>query len=148
VALFFTAFALFFQSWFLVPHAKRMAGLDPKRARTLTVFLGILLGFAVTLTSVGAGAIGVIALLTLYPHMKMSRIVGSDIAHAVPLTLIAGLGHWSIGSIDWHLLASLLVGSLPGIVLGSFFAPRIYDGILRVVLGIVLLFVAGKLVFV
>ncbi len=145
IALFFTAFALFFQSWFLDAHGHRMSALPPKRVRMLTIALGAVVGFLVTFTSVGAGAIGVTALVFLYPKMPMARIVGSDIAHAVPLTLIAGLGHWSIGSVDWHLFASLAVGSLPGIVVGSAIAPRIYDGILRVVLGIVLIFVAGRL---
>ncbi len=74
-----------------------------------------------TLSSVGAGAFGVTALLMLYPRVPMAVIVGSDIAHAVPLTLVAGLGHWWLGSVDWPLLTSLLSGSIPGIVLGGIF---------------------------
>jgi uncharacterized protein len=67
----------------------------------------------------------------LYPKLPTVRIVGSDIAHAVPLTLIAGAGHWFIGSIDWWLLASLLIGSIPGITIGSQLASRVPDRVLR-----------------
>jgi hypothetical protein len=91
----------------------------------MTTALGALLGFLVSISSVGAGALGVTALLMLYPNMPTVRIVGSDIAHAVPLTLLGGLGHWWLGSVNWPLLASLLVGSIPGIVIGSHFASRV-----------------------
>ena len=73
------------------------------------------------------------------------EIVGSDIAHAVPLTLIAGAGHWWIGSVDWQLLASLLVGSIPGIMVGSHFASRVPDRVLRPLLAGTLALVGGKL---
>ena len=63
-----------------------------------------------------AGAVGVTALLLLYPRLPMASIVGSDIAHAVPLTLVAGIGHWALGSVDWALMGVLLIGSLPGII--------------------------------
>ena len=85
----------------------------------LPVALGLVIGALVTLTSVGAGAIGVVVLMLLYPRLPLPRIVGADIAHAVPLTLVAGLGHASIGSVDWRLLGMLLAGSLPGIWLGG-----------------------------
>ena len=78
------------------------------------------------------------------PH-GMAKLVGSDIAHAVPLTLIAGIGHWIVGSIDWHIYASLIVGSLPGIVLGSYVATRIHETALRMIVAAALLFVGGKL---
>ena len=90
-----------------------------------------MLGVLVTISSVGAGAIGVTVLLMLYPKMPTVRIVGSDIAHAVPLTLIAGAGHWWLGSVDLSLLASLLIGSIPGIMIGSHFASRVPDRVLR-----------------
>jgi uncharacterized membrane protein YfcA len=80
---------------------------------------GVVLGVLVSLSSVGAGALGMTALLLLYPSLPVATLVAFDIAHAVPLTLIAGLGHWYLGSIDWPVLAALLVGSLPGIVAGS-----------------------------
>ena len=101
----------------------------------------------VTMTSVGAGAIGVTVLLVLYPRLPTVRIVGSDIAHAVPLTLLAGAGHWYMGSVDWSLLVSLLIGSLPGITIGSQVAARIPDRILRPVLAGTLAVVGAKLAF-
>ncbi len=83
------------------------------------------LGVLVSISSVGAGAVGVTALLLLYPRLPMASIVGSDIAHAVPLTLVAGIGHWALGSVDWALMGVLLIGSLPGIVIGSYCAVRV-----------------------
>ena len=99
----------------------------------------------VSASSIGAGALGVVALIILYPQLPMARIVGSDIAHAVPLTLVAGAGHWIMGSVDWHIISSLLVGSLPGIVLGSYVAIRVPERALRLVLAATLVIVAGKL---
>ena len=113
----------------------------------MTAGLGALLGFLVSISSVGAGALGVTALLMLYPKMPTVRIVGSDIAHAVPLTLLGGLGHWWLGSVNWPLLASLLVGSIPGIVIGSHFASRVPERVLRPLLAGTLALVGGKLVF-
>jgi uncharacterized membrane protein YfcA len=99
----------------------------------------------VSITSVGAGALGVSVLLFLYPRLPLVRIVGSDIAHAVPLTLCAGIGHWMMGSIDIPLLASLLIGSLPGILLGSWTSRRAPEKVLRFMLGGILLIVGGRL---
>src|SRR5215472_8034989 len=104
------------------------------------------LGMMVSISSVGAGALGVTAVMLLYPRLPTARIVGSDIAHAVPLTLAAGIGHWTLGSIDWHLLGSLLAGSLPGIVLGSYVSVRVPETVLRATLATMLLLVAGRLV--
>jgi hypothetical protein len=104
------------------------------------------LGVLVSVSSVGAGSLGVTALFFLYPQLKASRIVGSDLAHAVPLTLVAGLGHWLYGSVDTTLLLSLLTGSLPGIYLGSHFAGRIPETILRFLLAAILLLVGLKLI--
>jgi uncharacterized membrane protein YfcA len=126
-------------------YAARLANLDPRRARLLTIALGLVMGVLVTSTSVGAGAIGVTVLLMLHPKMPMARVVGSDIAHAVPLTLLAGVGHWWLGSIDWGLLSTLLIGSLPGIVLGSYLAGHTSDGIVRVTLALVLIIVGLRL---
>jgi uncharacterized protein len=113
----------------------------------LTNLLGAVLGVLVSISSVGAGAIGVTALLMLYPKLPTVRIVGSDIAHAVPLTLIAGTGHWFLGSIDWSLLVSLLIGSLPGIAIGSQLASRVPDRVLRPVLAGTLALVGTRLAF-
>jgi uncharacterized membrane protein YfcA len=101
----------------------------------------------VTLSSVGAGAIGVTVLLMLYPQMSTLRLVGTDIAHAVPLTLIAGAGHWAIGSVDWPMLTSLLLGSIPGIMIASHFATRVPDHALRSLLAVALALVGAKLAF-
>lgn len=103
-----------------------------------TVATGALLGLAVTISSVGAGAIGVTALLMLYPRLPLVRIVGSDIAHAVPLVLVAGFGHWWIGDVDLQLLLNLVIGSLPGVVVGSLLATGAPDRVLRLVLAAVL----------
>ena len=104
-----------------------------------------MLGVVVTLTSVGAGAIGVTALVVLYPTLPMARLVGSDIAHAVPLTLIAGAGHWYLGDVDFGLVGSLLLGSIPGIILGSFSARLVHDRTIRVALALVLIVVGARL---
>jgi uncharacterized protein len=145
-ALFVTAAALIFRRHLLAVYALRVGELDPARTALLTTVTGGLLGVLVSVSSVGAGAIGVTALILLYPKLPTARIVGSDIAHAVPLTLIAGIGHWILGSIDWALLGSLLVGSLPGIVVGSQVATRVPDVVLRVALALTLIVVGSKLV--
>jgi uncharacterized membrane protein YfcA len=126
-------------------YADRLQALDPLKARLLTVSLGLVMGVLVPVTSVGAGAIGVTVLLLLHPKMPVGRIVGSDIAHAVPLTLLAGAGHWYLGSIDWKLLSTLLIGSVPGIVAGSFVATRAGENVVRVALASVLAVVGARL---
>jgi len=113
----------------------------------LTIASGVTLGVLVSLSSVGAGALGVTVLILLYPRLPLATIVGSDIAHAVPLTLLAGLGHWQMGDVDLHLLGQLLIGSIPGILLGSTLSPRLPERGLRPALAIVLFLVGGKLVF-
>ena len=113
----------------------------------LTVLVGLLLGVLVTLSSVGAGALGVAALLLSVSAVADGQIVGSDIAHAVPLTLVAGLGHAHLGTVDWGLLGRLLIGSLPGIWLGSMLSARVPDGVLAFGTRLAVLFViGGKLV--
>jgi uncharacterized membrane protein YfcA len=146
-ALFATAAALLFRATILGLYTRRFGVVDPARVAGLTVVVGAALGVLVSISSVGAGAIGVTALVLLYPQLPMARIVGSDIAHAVPLTLIAGLGHWMLGSVDWSLFGSLLIGSLPGIVLGSLLSSRMPDQILRILLAGTLFAVGIKLLF-
>lgn len=145
-ALFATALVLILHKQILATYAARVSVLSERRTLVLTVVVGAVLGVLVTITSVGAGALGVTALILLYPRYPLVRIVGSDIAHAVPLTLIAGMGHWLLGSVDWPLLGSLLVGSIPGILVGSFVAGRVPDVVLRLVLAATLLLVATRLV--
>jgi uncharacterized membrane protein YfcA len=118
-----------------------------RHTAALTVGTGALLGFLVTISSVGAGALGVTALLLLYPRLPTPTIVGSDIAHAVPLTLVAGLGHWWLGSVDGVLLLSLLLGSVPGVIVGSYLSVRLPDVVLRLTLAAVLAVVGGRLIF-
>ena len=120
-----------------------------KRAQPgLTVAAGALLGFLVTLTSVGAGALGVVMLVYLYPYrLTPAKLVGTDIAHAIPLTLVAGLGHWSLGNVDFSLLASLLVGSIPGIILGSRLSINVNSVYVRNAIAVMLAFVGGKLLW-
>ena len=113
---------------------------------TLPLLLGAVIGTLVTLTSVGAGAIGVTALLLLYPLLPLPRIVAADIAYAVPLTLVAGFGHATLGSVDWPLLAKLLAGSLPGIWLGSRLITRTPQRLIRGVLSVLLAWAGTKLV--
>ncbi|HEY6133989.1 MAG TPA: sulfite exporter TauE/SafE family protein [Rubrivivax sp.] len=93
--------------------------LPESRKPALTVASGIVLGVLVTLSSIGAGALGATLILLLYPRLAARHLVGTDIAHAVPLTLVAGIGHATLGHVDWALLAALLVGSLPGIWIGA-----------------------------
>jgi uncharacterized protein len=126
-------------------YADRLGGIHGRKAALLTIVLGLIMGVLVTATSVGAGAIGVTVLLLLHPKMPPGRVVGSDIAHAVPLTLLAGAGHWYLGSIDWALLSTLLIGSLPGIVAGSYLATRANDAVVRIALASVLVIVGVKL---
>ena len=147
VALFATALILIFGQPLVAMYRARVSELDPRRTATATVLFGALLGVLVTISSVGAGAIGVVVLIMLYPQMPMARIVGSDIAHAVPLTLVAGLGHWGMGAVDWGIMGSLLAGSLPGIFIGSYFAIRIPERALRVVLATTLFVVASRLAY-
>lgn len=144
-ALFLTAAALVFRKTIVQRYRPRLDSLSPGATACATVLVGVALGVLVSISSVGAGAIGVTALLLLYPQMPMVRIVGSDIAHAVPLTLVAGAGHWATGSVDWALMGSLLAGSLPGIIVGSYSAVRVPETALRLVLAATLLVVATKL---
>jgi uncharacterized membrane protein YfcA len=146
-ALLLTAAILLFRPWLVAKSQPFFAKLPERHIAILTVALGAALGVLVTISSVGAGAIGVTALLMLYPRMSTLRIVGSDIAHAVPLTLIAGAGHWAIGSVNLSMLVSLLLGSVPGIMIASHFATRMPDRALRTVLACTLVLVGAKLAF-
>jgi hypothetical protein len=111
----------------------------------MTVSLGAILGGLVALTSIGAGAIGLAMLIFLYPHASPVRLVGTDIAHAVPLALLAGGGHWLIGSVHWPLLLSLLIGSIPGIMIASHLAHKIPERVLLPVLALLLVVLGGRL---
>ncbi len=144
-ALLLTGIAVFFRPWILSWAGHHIHAMDDRQLSNRTVILGMILGILVSVTSVGAGALGTTALLILYPRLPIARIAASDIAHAVPLTLIAGLGHWLLGSVDFGLMLALLVGSIPGIVVGSLLSGRSSDTVLRPVLAITLLVVAVRM---
>ncbi len=101
------------------------------RKPMLTVLSGLVLGVLVSLSSIGAGAIGATLILLIYPRLEARRLVGTDIAHAVPLTLVAGIGHATLGHVDWSLLAALLVGSIPGIWIGAHLTRKLPDRLVR-----------------
>lgn len=142
VALIVTALAL------LLRHRLREA----KFTRLLpwqkpgTMVVGALVGVMVTLSSVGAGALGAAALFWLYPRLSAARVVGTDIAHAVPLAAVAGFGHWQLGNVDYVLLGTLLLGSLPGIYLGSHFSTKLPEQILRPTMAVLLMVIGIRLV--
>jgi hypothetical protein len=146
VALILTGIALCLDRERVVRLARRAAPLRPLRP-AVTVIAGLVLGALVTLSSIGAGALGATFLAVLYPGMAARRIAGTDIAHAVPLTLIAGLGHLSLGHVDAGLLASLLVGSVPGIVIASALAGRLPERVVRTSLALILVVVGARFAF-
>jgi len=113
--------------------------LSEQQSNRFATLVGVVLGVMVTLTSVGAGAIGVAALMLLYPKLRGSEVVGSDLAHAIPLVTVAGLGHLQLGHIDYRLLVGLLLGSVPGIYIGSTVSSRLPDVMMRRILACILL---------
>jgi uncharacterized protein len=144
-ALFVTSIAVFFRPLILRLAGNHIDAMEDRRVTHWTILLGAMLGILVSITSVGAGALGTTVLLILYPKLPVARIAGSDIAHAVPLTLIAGIGHWLMGSVDLALMVALLAGSVPGIILGSILATRSSDSVLRPILAATLLLAAVRL---
>lgn len=145
VMLILTALVLFFRT-FLIKERVHLADekspvgdFERKHAASLTLVMGIALGALVTLSSVGAGAFGAAVLMTLYPRMPIIRVIGTDIAHAVPLTAIAGLGHMYLGNVNFLLLAGLLIGSLPAIWLGTKMATRIPELFMQRVMALILI---------
>jgi len=150
VALILTALALIFRNR-LIKASLECDAHNPARFERwqlpATVLTGMALGILVTLSSIGAGALGTVALFYLYPRLPTIRIVGTDLAHAIPLTAVAGLGHLHMGNVDFQLLGSLLIGSLPGIWLGSHLSARVPDYVLRPVLASVLMLIGVKFVW-
>ncbi len=145
IALLFTALALTARLRIDRSPAPQQ-GAAYTRHPAMTIATGVVLGVLVSLSSVGAGALGVTALLFLYPSLAAQKIVASDLAHAVPLTFVAGMGHWMFGSVNWVLLLSLLLGSLPGIYLGSQLAGFVPERILRVLLIAMLSLIGVKMI--
>ncbi|TSA42984.1 MAG: sulfite exporter TauE/SafE family protein [Methylotenera sp.] len=145
VALLLTSVSVLFRNQ-LIQFSKNHGWIKTSWTAPLTILLGLVLGVLVTLTSVGAGALGVTALFIIYPRASINKIVGTDIAHAVPLTLAAGLGHASLGTVDYKLLGILLIGSIPGIWIGSHLSSKIAEHWVRYTLALILIFVGVKLV--
>ncbi len=157
IALILTACALFVRT-VLLNKAAKLKPIDDEHSNSqnaarfkhlqipATVLIGMILGVLVTLSSVGAGALGTVALLFLYPRMTTLKIVGTDLAHAIPLTAVAGIGHLSLGNVNVVLLGSLLIGSLPGIWLGSHLGAKIPERYLRPVLASILMLIGLKFV--
>lgn len=147
VSVMLTVVALIFKGKMLAwlnAHPERQ--LQGTSLATATVVSGFVLGVLVTVSSIGAGAIGATLLVMLYPRLSAAEVAGTDIAYAVPLTAIAAFGHWWLGSIDWALLLMLLVGSVPGITIGSWMAKAVPEKFLRVLLAMTLTGVAAKLI--
>ena len=131
------------QAWMSAHPERQLQG----RAQVVaTIVAGAAIGALVTVSSIGAGAIGATILVLIYPNLKPAEIAGTDIAYAVPLTAIAAVGHWWLGSINWELLATLLLGSVPGITIGSLLARSVPEKFLRGLLATTLTGVAAKLV--
>lgn len=146
IMLVLTAFTLFARSYWY-GHIRRYR-LQGTVRKVVTVSAGVALGVLVTLTSVGAGALGVALLSLLYPQIASRRLVGTDLAHAVPLTAIAGIGHWQLlGSVDWGLLIALLLGAVPGIICGSLLAVHLPTVLLRNALATLLLLIGLRFAF-
>jgi len=148
-ALLFTSIAIIFKKRLLVfsqKHAGDKFHSESKTQNFLTVAIGVMLGTTVTLTSIGAGALGTVTLFFLYPLLPTPKLVGTEIAHAVPLTLVAGLGHASLGHMDFTVLGYLLAGSLPGIYIGSLLSGKLPDLFLRNAIAMMLFYVGFKLV--
>jgi uncharacterized membrane protein YfcA len=149
VALVITSLGMLFKDWLHDIGRKLRVG-DYEHFRhvqpVLTVMAGILLGVLVTLTSIGAGALGTVMLVYLYPlRLNANKLVGTDLAHAIPLALIAGLGHLSLGNVDYRLLLNLLMGSIPGVIIGSMISARAPVKLIRYSIAVVLMIVAIKL---
>lgn len=149
IMLIITSFVIFFKN-----KTRDIASKDSqdnawfeKHSGTVTITSGVFLGVFVTLSSVGAGAFCAAILLTLYPRLPAFRVVGTDIAHAVPLTLIAGLGHLFNGNVDFQLLFGLLIGSLPAVHIGAKAAARVPNTILQPALACILLIIGIKFAF-
>ena len=148
VALLLTAAALLLKEQ-IKKIARRKDGtvyeLHHRYLPAATIATGVVVGVLVTISSVGAGVLGTVALLFLYPRMPAVKVVGTDIVHAVPLTALAGMGHMALGTVDLVLLGSLLLGSLPGIYIGSHLGARVPEKVLRPLLATMLLIIGARM---
>ena len=148
-SLLLTAAAMGLKAWIQAKRKTRVveAAILPRRSSRrviATIAMGFFLGAMVTFTSVGAGAVGTVALMLIYPELPAVKIVGTDLSYAIPLTAAAGLGHLKMGHVDFHLLMGLLVGSLPGIWAGSLLSGKLPTGLLRLILAVLLVLTGIK----
>jgi uncharacterized membrane protein YfcA len=146
IALLLTAVTIAYRSAWQAVGLRLERWLPESRKHVLTVTAGVLLGVLVSLSSIGAGALGATLILLLYPRLPAHRLVGTDIAHAVPLTLVAGIGHATLGHVNWGLLGALLIGSLPGIWLGAQLTKAMPDKLVRALLCISLVTAGLKVI--
>jgi uncharacterized membrane protein YfcA len=146
IALLLTAVTIAYRTAWQALGLRLERWLPESRKKVLTVVAGVLLGVLVSLSSIGAGALGATLILLLYPRLPAHRLVGTDIAHAVPLTLVAGIGHATLGHVDWQLLGALLIGSLPGIWLGAQLTKAMPDKLVRALLCISLVTAGLKVI--
>jgi uncharacterized protein len=147
IALLLTAVTVAYkQAWHAV--GLRLERWIPAQHKSgLTVLCGLILGVLVSLSSIGAGAIGATLIMLIYPRLPSHRLVGTDIAHAVPLTLVAGIGHAMLGHVNWDLLGALLIGSIPGIWLGAQLTRKMPEGLVRFCLCLALVFAGIKVIY-
>lgn len=148
ITIVFTAIAILAKDYLLAWSRRRDAiftRMTEEQRKHATVIVGAVMGVLVTVTSIGAGVLGTVSLFLIYTSLPVARLVGTEIAHAVPLTLVAGLGHAGLGNLDWSLLLNLLLGSLPGIYIGSHLPTAVPEKVLRPVLATVMILVGTKL---
>jgi len=146
IALLLTAVVVAYKQAWQAVGLRLERWLPEARKPALTLLCGVVLGVLVSLSSIGAGAIGATLIMLLYPRLPSQRVVGTDIAHAVPLTLVAGIGHATLGNVDWTLLASLLVGGIPGIWLGAQLTRRMPEQLVRALLCVALVTAGLKVI--
>jgi hypothetical protein len=147
IALLLTAVTVAYRQVWHAVGLRLERWIPASRKPLLTVLCGVVLGVLVSLSSIGAGAIGATLIMLLYPHLESRRVVGTDIAHAVPLTLVAGIGHATLGHVDWNLLGSLLIGSIPGIWIGAQLTRRMPEALVRTLLCFALVTAGLKVIF-
>ena len=146
IALLLTAVTVAYRQVWQAVGVRLERWITPSRRPGLTVLCGVILGVLVSLSSIGAGAIGATLILLLYPRLESRRVVGTDIAHAVPLTLVAGIGHATLGHVEWNLLGALLVGSIPGIWIGAQLTRKMPEPLVRTLLCLALVTAGLKVI--
>ena len=146
IALLLTAVTVAYRQVWQALGVRMERWITPSRRPGLTVLCGVILGVLVSLSSIGAGDIGATLILLLYPRLESRRVVGTDIAHAVPLTLVAGIGHATLGHVDWNLLGALLIGSIPGIWIGAQLTRKMPETLVRTLLCLALVTAGLKVI--